>query len=508
MNGYLTDIGYTYGYYRELEPMRARLALLGAGFHAPTIGTACELGFGQGVTLNLQAASSSATTWYGTDFNPAHAAFARDLAGPAGGRAHLFDDAFASFCARTDLPDFDFIALHGIWSWISDGDRAVIVDFVRRKLAVGGVLYISYNTYPGWSASAPLRHLMSQHALRATGRGTGAPTRVESALGFLEKMFDTKPAWAAANPQVVERFKQIKEQNRAYVAHEYLNRDWCPMYFADVAEWLEPGKVSFACSAHLLDQIDSINLATEQKNLLSGMEDGQLRQTVKDFMVNQQFRRDYWVKGLRPLGARRQAELLRLHRVTLVTPPQDVPLHVQGARGRANLSEAIYRPILDALADHRGRTIADIEATVSGKGVSFAQLIQALLVLAGMGHVTSVQDEAVVESSLSTSMEMNRAVMEQAKSSGDIGHLACPVTGGAIAATRIQQLFALALLEGRQQPSDWAAFVWQLLSAQGQAVLKDGKVVEGAEANLAELNRQAKVFADKDLPLLKALQVL
>jgi hypothetical protein len=29
---------------------------------------------------------------------------------------------------------------------------------------VGGVLYISYNTLPGWAAFAPMRHLMTEHS--------------------------------------------------------------------------------------------------------------------------------------------------------------------------------------------------------------------------------------------------------------------------------------------------------------------------------------------------------
>lgn len=37
---------------------------------------------------------------------------------------------------------------------------------------------------------------------------------------------------------------------------------------------------------------------------------------------------------------------------------------------------------------------------------------------------------------------------------------------------------------------------------------RKAKVLEGADANLAELTQQAKVFADRQLPLLKALQVL
>ena len=65
--------------------------------------------------------------------------------------ANLSDESFEEFCRRQDLPDFDFIGLHGIWSWVSDKNRQVIVDFIRRKLKVGGVVYVSYNTQPGWA---------------------------------------------------------------------------------------------------------------------------------------------------------------------------------------------------------------------------------------------------------------------------------------------------------------------------------------------------------------------
>jgi hypothetical protein len=48
---------------------------------------------------------------------------------------------------------------------------------------------------------------------------------------------------------------------------------------------------------------------------------------------------------------------------------------------------------------------------------------------------------------------------------------------------------------------------WQLLSAQGQRLIKDGQALESAEENLAELTRQAQAFAEQRLPLLKALQI-
>src|SRR5690348_5278214 len=142
--GYVADVEYTYGYYNELNPLRAPMALADLALACPRFDTACELGFGQGLSVNVHAAATT-TRWYGTDFNPAHAAFARELAEAAGSGAELVDEAFAEFCARPDLPDFDYIGLHGTWSWVSDENRAVLVDFLRRKLKLGGVVFISYN---------------------------------------------------------------------------------------------------------------------------------------------------------------------------------------------------------------------------------------------------------------------------------------------------------------------------------------------------------------------------
>ena len=136
---YVADIGYTFGYYPELNPLRARLAFLNAGLVPPKNGVHCELGFGQGMSTNIHAAASN-SSWFANDFNPEQAGFAQELAAASGADAHLKDEAFAEFCTRTDLPEFDSIGLHGIWSWINDENRAVIVDFIRRKLKVGGVL--------------------------------------------------------------------------------------------------------------------------------------------------------------------------------------------------------------------------------------------------------------------------------------------------------------------------------------------------------------------------------
>jgi len=60
--GYVADIDYTYGYYEELNPLRLLVPFLNVGLQPPEIATACELGYGQGVSVNLHAAASSART--------------------------------------------------------------------------------------------------------------------------------------------------------------------------------------------------------------------------------------------------------------------------------------------------------------------------------------------------------------------------------------------------------------------------------------------------------------
>ncbi|MDT8405652.1 MAG: class I SAM-dependent methyltransferase [Methylococcales bacterium] len=509
-SGYVADIGYTYGYYTELNPLRVRLAFLNAGLVPPEVGNACELGFGQGMSANLHAAAS-VTHWHGTDFNPAQAAFAQELASASGANAQLFDEAFEAFCARTDLPEFDYIGLHGIWSWISDENRAVIVDFIRRKLKVGGVLYISYNTQPGWAAMVPMRDLLTEHAEVLGADGAGIVSRIDAALSFVDQLLAANPAYARANPQVAERIQKIKEQNRHYVAHEYFNRDWQPMAFARMAQWLEPAKLQWACSANYLDTIDAVNLTAEQQTLLASIPDVMFRQTTRDFCVNQQFRKDYWVKGARTLSTLEQAEALRAQRIVLALPRADVSLKVTGSLGEAALQEAVYAPLLDLLADHKAKTLGQIEnalkASHGGQSIGFAQLLQAIMVLAATGAVLPVQEEAAIQKAKKPAERINIHLMHKARSSNELTYLASPVTGGGIAVPRFQQLFLLARSQGHKHPADWARFVWQLLEMQGQRLLKEGQALETAEDNVAELGRQANAFAETQLPILKALQI-
>lgn len=70
------------------------------------------------------------------------------------------------------------------------------------------------------------------------------------------------------------------------------------------------------------------------------------------------------------------------------------------------------------------------------------------------------------------------------------------------------KLFLLGIGKGKKQADECAQYVWQILGGQGQKVIKEGKVLETDEENIKELTEQAIVFLEKQLPILKALQVV
>lgn len=506
-NGYMTDINYTFGYYAELNPLRVRLALLNAGLRFPKLTEGCELGFGQGLSLNIHAAAS-AMHWYGTDFNPTQAKFAQTLAEVAESKAKLYDDDFDAFANRNDLPDFDFIGIHGIWSWISDKNQNKIVKFIRRKLKVGGVLYISYNVLPGWISSSPLRYLLAEYYNIMSPQGHNTVSRIDEALDFCEKFAAISPGYFLTNPQAMDRFRQLKQQDKHYLAHEYFNRDWKPIYFRAMAEQLSSAKLDFACSAFFVDHIDVVNITKEQQTFLNDIPDLFLRESVRDFIVNQQFRRDYWIRGKSRFNVVDQVEKIREQRVVLQIPGADTFLKATTARGEVALNKEIYTPIFDFIGDYKVKTLGQIEQAVKGANINFPQVVQAVLMLIGSGQLAPAQDDTTIGKTRKHVDKLNTYLINMARGSNDIAFLASPVTGGGIVVSRVQQLFLLALRQGRKQPSELVQFVWRVLVDQGHKIIKEGKTLESDAENLDELTRQAVAFTEKVLPFLKGVQVV
>lgn len=505
--GYVTDQTYTHGYYAELNPLRLRLLMLNAGWMPPVIKHACELGFGQGVSVNLHAAASS-VGWQGTDFNAAHVAFARETANASGVNVQLADDDFATFCARDDLPMFDYIALHGIWSWVGDANRSTIVDFIRRRLNPGGVVYISYNTLPGWAAMLPVRDLIRAHADVMGSPDGGSAGQLDNALAFVDRLWESDPAFARAHPQLQQALAHFKSQDRRYLAHEPLNRDWTPMSVSQLGNWLNEARLSYAGSAQPLDDIAGLQLSSPQQALLKEIGHPLLQAATRDVMTNQRFRRDYWLKGARKLHSLEVADSMRREYVVLLQPAADVALEVKGAHGMAALQLSIYNPVLEALSDHRVWKIGELEAEVHKAGVTFNQLRQALMVLIGMGVVAPAHAPPISALVQSQCAQLNKHLCRQAMLGGEMSYLASPITGGGVGVGSVEQRFLDARREGMAEPEEWADAAWRVFSAQGQRLIRDGKPLASEEENRQALIEQARRFRQVRLPLLEKLQVV
>lgn len=512
--GYRTEISYTYGYYSEINPVAMRFLLLAADIVPPEVSTACELGFGQGISLNIHAASEP-VAWVGTDFNPAQASFARELARTSGARC--LADSFHDLCCRDDLPEFDYIALHGIWSWISRENQEAIIRLIDKKLRVGGVVYISCNTNPGWAAFKPARDLMRLYA--DTLPAQGETQKAADAFAFLEKLMGLNTAYAQANPQVAKRVEQFKSKDSAYLVHEFFNSDWQLSSFADLAKDMARARVSFACSAQPLFVNQNLGLTQEQVAFVSAIHDPVVRESVVDFIRNTQFRKDYWIKGRRPLGNMARADALRQEQLILLVNPDMLSGEIKTGLGNITLSAATRQIFAATLANGHPHSLAELEkaaaelaqrpdAPEGAANENIWTITQASLVLLAAGYVAVVQRKGDSQKSRTASDKLNSVFENMAVQGGSVNFLASPVTGGGIQAGRFEMLFLLALRRGQgKTPLAMAGFARDCLDAAGQRILEDGSPIENQEEMLAHLQKEAEAFTANRLPVLKNLLV-
>lgn len=498
--GYFTDAAYSYGYYRELSPNFMRWCLLVKGFAAPEF-TAdschCELGYGQGLSANVHAAATPGK-FFGTDFLPAHAAHAKELAEASGANAKFFEDSFEDFAKRYDLPQFDSIGLHGTWTWISAKNRRYIVDIARRHMKSGGVLYNSYNCLPGWAPNAPLRELLALCHSRQRG---DANERIRLTLKFVGEMLDAEPAYVAFAPHFRALFGQVKNKKPSYIAHEYLNRDWDLMYFADVAEQLQEAKLDFATMAAPIDA-DTLHLTEKARHFLGNVDERIMREQLQDYFLNRQFRKDLYVRGLRRLSNAEVCEKLLSTRYVLLMPAADVPMVLNSALGQVTFPKEIYRPLLEFLEeDHfRPKTLreymlrADMDLRTLGGSIT---------ILVEGNYVMPCQSDEAVKLVKKSCERLNAHICERSKFDDTINILASPLTGCGVNVKGVSQLF-LAQYKGGIKTADKLAEAVHEIALQRAAYEERA---ETPEETLPHLKFLAERFLAQELSIFKALLI-
>lgn len=505
-DGYISDINYTYGFYHEMTPAHLSQAALIRRMRAPSPDAKlnyCELGCGQGYGTNVLAAANPHINFVANDFNPSQIAGARALAAEAGlSNVRFLDDSFAQMVERTDLPEFDIISLHGIYSWISAENRAHIVEFIRRRLKVGGMVYISYNAMPGWAAAMPLRRLLTDEAAHLGN----APIveRIDQAMTLANELAGLGVGYFNANPSVGERLKRLEGQSRSYLAHEYFNQDWTPFYVTDVAGELSAAKLDWACSANMIDCFPALSLKSEQQQFLAKINPPIRREMFRDIIINQQFRRDIFVKGSQEIPVAEADRTWAATVYTLVSPRQKIALRVNTPLGQVELQQAIYQPVIDALAKGPASG-SQLYTQLAANGLQPVHVAQAVNVLNALGFVQPALSAQGIEARRVQAHRFNDVIMRRALYSGDLVVLASPLTGSGLSVDRIIILFLFAIKQ-QQEP---VQFAFEALEKANQRLMRDGKPVATAEENRTELASLYQAFVENGhLEVYRHLQLI
>jgi SAM-dependent methyltransferase len=427
--GYVSDVPYRWAYQRELTPLWLYLCQLSAG----AVGadplkpfTSIDLGCGYGVSITLLAAANPHGRFVGVDFLPEHISGARRLADEAGVTNVTFIEASFDALDRFDLPQFDIATLHGVWSWVPAPVRETIVRFLQAKLKSGGALYVGYNSEPGWTSIAPLRRLMNRFA--ATVPGTSAD-RLAASLAFLRGLRDAGGAYFTNNPQASQWLDELEKKDPAYLIHEYLTPNWNVFDPQLVSAEFAPAGLTLVGQATLAAQIEALAIPQAAQAAYRALRDPALRMAFGDFLVDQRFRRDLFMRN--PVRPTRDTFFAAVRGLWfgLIRPRAACPLAVSKPKLEMQLDAWLYDPILDALANGV-QSVAALEARLAPAGISIERLLPALILLTEVDYVLPALSPDLAAAALPGTTRFN-AVAARLGRDGRPIPLASPVFGSA-----------------------------------------------------------------------------
>lgn len=510
-DGYVTDVAYTNAFYRETTPAWLAMSALLLGHRPPDLSKPfryADLGCGNGITALNVAATSPHAEVHAFDFNPAHIEFGRGLAERAGlTNIHFHEASFAQIAALAPdaLPSFEFIVAHGVYSWISAENRKILIDVVGQRLCAGGLAYLSYNVTAGWGAMLPLRALMR---LLAEASAERTDLAVAGIWTLLDRFKDGGAAFFAGNPALEPRLANLRQQDPRYIAHELLNRDWHPAMFADVADAMAAAKCTYIGSATLAENIDLVSVPPGIQPLLNETRDLRLRETLRDVGSGQGFRRDIFRRGTPVLPMPEHHRLL-----------DDVVLHWTGVPAPGDIvfvtplgsmtgNPDAYRPLLNAL-EAGPLTIRDARAVAPFNERPLVELLQAVALMIGGGYAHPALPNGGSPEARSATAGLNRAVAEANATGAEMGRLAVPAMGTAVAVDVTETLVIAAILSGHPIEVDsLTAMLEEGLRRCGRTIQKDGRPVTHPKEATEIATAIVAHILDKRLSLLRRLGVL
>ena len=256
--------------------------------------TYLDLGCGDGFTIVCLAAIYPESRFVGVDFNPRHVEAGRALAAAGGlSNVELIGGGFEEWRSLGLPRRVDYVAMHGVYAWISEAARRAILDLVADRLAEGGLLYVSYNALPGWAAVAPLRQYFLDYT---RGMGPDAVANVAATLAHLKELRAKGAEYFVRNPAASGFLDELAAKDIRYVAHEIYSPHWSPLPFSAVSSQMRGIGLSFAGSADLAKNFARSSVKSELYPLVAKERNRERAELYRDYANNTFFRRDVFVR--------------------------------------------------------------------------------------------------------------------------------------------------------------------------------------------------------------------
>lgn len=500
-HGYFMGAGYTYGAYPEPSPERLALLAILRGHRPPELSSpfrVLELGCGQGFHLCLQAANYPQAQFLGIDLNPEHIAHARSLAASA----QLTNLSFrtADFLELEQNPDalgepFDLVVAHGILGWVSPAVGSVLLRLSSIALRPGGMLYLSYNTFPGWLSALPF-----QHAIRTfQDKGKEGLAAIESARQLFADLKQSNAQLFLQQPSLTLRLEALAGHDSAYLLHEYNHREWQPLFVNQVIDAAQQHGLSYLGSASLAENFDGL-MPRPIADQLRAQSDQGLKELIRDLATGQSFRRDVFVNGRDPLWpgeARAALDALRLMSLADAEAlARDDAFTFQTSFGQIQGNRDWF---LGLLQDFGDQPVPLETLRADQPATPLPELLQNLVLLISRNLLVLVPPERDSQ----PAQRFNAMVASRVSQGAPYRAVACPVSGNLLPLSDLEAMAMHALFEGCPE--------WELEQALESALqvlerqpLRDGMPLGESELQ-AELQQRAEAFRRSTLPVLRRL---
>jgi SAM-dependent methyltransferase len=356
-----------------------------------------ELGCADGGNLLPMASELPAGQFLGIDLSPRQIAAGRERLALLGiGNVEL--QAMSLLDVDAALGEFDYILVHGVFSWVEPEVQEAVLRICRENLAPGGVAYVSYNTLPGWHQRLMLREMMLYHTRGVEdlwASGAGALELLDLVAGAA-----TDDLHAQFLRGRLEHLTQYRERP-SYLIHEYLEATNLPLYFHQFIARAGRHGLQYLADAEIgIAEIETLPPAVGERLRALAGDRLELEQYL-DFVRNRTFRRTLLCRQGIPLElAMKPERMRRFHAASPVRPEAEAP-DVRSAaaerfRGERDLTFAVShsatKAVLVALAEAWPRALAFGELAgrageLLGEAVEEALLADILFSLYGGGFL-------------------------------------------------------------------------------------------------------------------------